>query len=283
MQPLARLRFATDTFALGMPVNLELEIRYDPSLEILLNIKSEDFAPMELIRTQPVQGLEEGEPKTLRVIYHLRTFELLGEVQIRLPYRFVRGRDTLDRIALSNTAKMVERIEGDPEQYDFKLHEGLLSIEEPQSDFNFPYWALAIPLVLLGIAWILRRPIRSYLKMRHVRQEWEYMRRLWKNIRDPDADQLDQLNSAWRKYLDPHESLRLRAKTTPELLPALEQLSFLSQTHHKILLRMAKTCDQMIYAEVPVTEREWPLLREQMLTVLEAVYQHRKSELGRRY
>ncbi|MEZ4848373.1 MAG: hypothetical protein R3B93_07085 [Bacteroidia bacterium] len=277
----ARLFFIEDTMAVGKIVGLKMTISHPEDIVVVFPGKSADFFPFELVSYIPQPTQTDDGISVDMITYEVRSFELIPQQSLSLPFLYLKDKDTLSSYVTSDTILLNKRIPEASDQLPYKTNDGIVSLEDPPNYmliFSFIFGGIAI-LVILGF--FLKKPLLRYLEVRKINGEWEKVKMELQQL-DQNPDQvfvLEQLNDIWKKSLDPDDKLSLRAKTTTELQKDIFQLEHFTIEHHNILLKAAQSSDQVIYAGKVMDSPEISNLIRQVKQVLGIAYTRRMNDV----
>lgn len=278
----ATIEFQADTVAIGKTVPLRLEIEHPSDVVVVFPNKSTDFEPFELV------GVEASPTKTTNhrswdaVIYQVKTFDISPFQSVNLPYGYILGKDTLRKSIQSDSIKLMERIPELKDDLTFQLHNDIAIIKSPP---NYTLWILIIAgimILLVAMAYALRKPIERYLSLRRHEQNWlatlkeiQEMERL-----QDQTEMFDKLNIIWKSYLDPHHEMGLRSMTTTELQTAIKSFRQFSKFQQEELIEMSEIGDQVMYAGEEISRADVQRMILSLKQILAQVNKERKLELA---
>lgn len=277
----ASLRFLVDTFAVGKPIPLYMEIRHPDSVAVIFPDRKQ-FAPFELVSidADPTQTTDGRSLDA--AIYIVRSFEMRDTQRVNLSYGYILGPDTIWRSLNSDYVRLNYRSQpaDSTENLSLKSIDDIWAMATP-TDFSWVGLVIFSVLVLALLAiGLLRKPIRRILHIRRNRQEWASIRKRITQVGElEDQGQLfDQLNHLWKQYLDPGEELGLRSMTTTELRNA-ESFPDLLQTRQHLLIYASQLADQAIYAEELVPDEEVQSIIWELQELMREVFEIREQEI----
>ncbi|MDX2248662.1 MAG: hypothetical protein SF052_17890 [Bacteroidia bacterium] len=277
----ANLEFAEDTLAIGRPVLLRMAIEHPENTVVVFPRDPKLFTPFELITaeaepTRTVSGVSWDV-----VNYSLRSFELYPRQSVQLPFIWVSNTDSIKEYILSDTLRLVERIAEVTDELRYKSQEGILLLQDPPNYIFIFGIILGVLSFLLITAFLLRKPIRNYLTLRQIKQEWGGVKRQLRRLEQmqDQAKVLDELNHLWKKYLDPKDTYALLTKTTTELREDIARIPGFSMEQQKTLIQTAMVGDQVIYAGVVIEKTDIMKMITEIRNVLGYAYERKKRKM----
>ncbi len=283
----ARLEFLADTFSLGRPVPLRLEVTHPADVMVFTPRGKKDFFPFELIEMEPEPTRTSNGVSTDAVVYYLSTFHLGQNQSINLTISYRKATEevmqTID--VRSDSVQLIERIPRVSELLTYRSHETLPPLVDPPNFVLIFFVILALAL-LAGITSLwLRGPIARYLRIRKVKNEWNKITRRIQQLLDLQTDQanlVSLLNRVWKGYLDPRGKYALLSMTTTELIPAVHDLPEIHAAEQDAFLQMARIGDDVIYAGRDLSTEQTLEFGQQIHDLLFDVYQRRVKKVSGR-
>lgn len=276
------LRFLVDTFAIGKPVPLYMEIRHPDSVAVIFPDRKQ-FAPFELVSLEVDPTETKDQQSRDAVVYMVRSFTMRDTQRVSLSYAFALGTDTVRRQLRSDYIRLNYRTTETDTTQSLALR-SIDSVWQMATPADFSWVGLVVLgfllLCLLTIT-LLRKPIRRVLHIRRNRQEWASVRKRLTRLSsiDNQASLFDQLNQLWKQYLDPREEVGLRSMTTTELRAASGKLPASIQARQKLLVRASEMADQVIYAGQAVADSEVQMVLWELQDLMLKVFEQREKQI----
>lgn len=254
----ARLAFASDTLAVGQPVEVRLEIVHPASMTVIFPALEEAFAPFEHLSTAAEPTVTHGGQSKDVAVYQVSTFEMAESQTLSLPWAYVTdGGDTVVQRVTSNAVHLNRRSQ--PGDTALRADRAALSLRDEPDYVILTLLALGA-VIALGIAGALaRKPLMRWYARRHVRAQWQALYKRWSALRnetETPAVLLEHLSHLWKEYIDLGVRPPLRSFTTPELEAIIRRQQALSPEHQQALILSSRWADEVIYAAKPAPDRE---------------------------
>ncbi len=276
----ASLALDTDTIALGRPITVTLSIRHPADVMIEFPT-SRDFSPFELVKSVSEPTRTEGKESWDVVHYEIRTFSLAPKQVLNLPYAWYGARDTGRASLLADSLELRGRIPELSDSLSYRSSTDLLPISDPPNYLRLMLVSLFGLLILFGIAFFLRRPIRRYWKLRNLNRNWDRTQKgLERLSKEPNQEiQLESINRLWRTYLDPYQKHQLGAMTTTELREGIQALTYLRMEDQQALIKAADFRDRVSFAGQPLKKPELHSLIQSLEKIIDRTYEYRKARI----
>ena len=277
----ARLDLLTDSVVLGKTIEVRMSLLHSSRVAVIFPQKQDFPAPFELSRRQKLATDQRGSIIKSEMTYQVKSFGISSRQSLRLPYRFIRGKDTLEAFVSSDSLPFASRITAADSTYHFKANEGLYPLKDPP-DYR---WIMLVGIggvLMIALMYaLLRRPVQRWLRLRTVKKEWKLVYQKFLNLQKQMNNQalvLSQLNHIWKTYADPGGHYSLKSQTSTELPQVLKKFSYISPSHRQILLKLARTNDQVIYAGQSVEPQELTDLFTHIDPLLQELYEHWRAK-----
>ena len=279
-----KLEFQADTMALGRQIVLRMSIEHPEDVVVDFPRKSDEFIPFELIKAEAEPTRTVNGTSWDIVNYTLAAFELYPRQAVELTYTYIDGRDSVRKIISSDSVTLVERIPEITDNMRFKSSTGILEMKDPPNYMYLFGIILVVLAVLTTLGILLRKPIRKFLKLRRMDQEWAGVKKHLSRLEKTQdvARILEELNHLWKTYFDRKDQLALLAKTTTELRRDISRMNFISIEQQKILIQTAEAGDRVIYAGENISRHDTSRMIQEIKAVLGNVYKKRRRELQKR-
>ena len=282
-KPDIRLRFLSDSLHIARPCTLRLKISHVPELTITPNSSPENFFPFELI--QEIPGTRKESPTLIQstTTYVLQSFDISPFQQVNLPLTLVRHGDTSYLDIYSNPIPFASRLPASPESLAFQPHQGLTETATPVRWERILLLLAGLIIMALGVWRILRPYWHRFLRTQQIRKEWQATRQSMyaiKNIAWQPETFMSELNNCWKMFLAPMYPGTLKSLTTTEMVPLLQSWELLTPQNSQLLLRCARTGDQVIHGGGKLSKSQALFLWEDVYEVLIEVHRLRKMEIS---
>ena len=256
----AQLRLtAPDTVALGKP--FAVQVTWPADFRPLSADTGVGFRPYEVVSWQP-QG-------TTGAAVVLRSWSIDSLQTLRLVLRNGRG----DSLVATHLLRFRRRV-ADLQTAEFQYPTRTLPVALPFRTGRLVAVLVGLFALLVGLAVVLRKPIRRLWLQRQARRRFRQFARNWQSTLhspEPAPERLARLNRLWMTYLDerqPRGGYPLAAQTLNELaltLPADAQLAPTAEA----LLEAIRAEYAALYARKPLAEPELAALAQRLWAALE--------------
>lgn len=277
----AQVVFESDTFAVGKPVLLRMEITHPSHMTVIFPHQSAAFAPFELIAIEATPTRTRGGQSLDVAHYRVSSFEIAQEQRVSLIWKYINENgDTVPQLAVSQPIKLQLRTTS--ADMDLRRQTSPVTLQDDPDYFIIGLIITVAILAMVAGLWMLRRPVARYIRQRGVRQEWKAIRAELQRISQQKtaAAYLDGLNILWKEYLHFGTRQPLRSFTTTELQPLLQKQASLSAAQRQTLLHVAQLTDKVIYAGAKEpSAAELSSLHAEVTAILRAAYQQKKAAI----
>lgn len=277
------VEFKEGLVQVGRPTRVLMEITHPEDMVVIFPDSAKDFFPWEVASTEVFPTRTNAGISVDAKFYYIRTFELDSIQYVELPFYYVLGQDTLTRYTNPDSIEFDPVIEAMSDTLTLKPHLGLTYVADPP-DYMLIFLVSVFIFILLLVAAVLGyKPIMRKVRVWRLTREWEKVKKAMGDTQGKVSQQeifIQELNSAWKKYLDQDRKIALRSLTSTEIEQVLFELDDLEPNDKVVLNEATKSMDMVLYAGLSFEQQKMQQLFDQIFGIMEKEFNRRKGAVS---
>jgi|GEM_PF-5600757 len=275
-QPSARLKFSTDTLAIGRPFEAMLTLNSKSKGQWVFPDSSNSFGSFELVSLER-QGdtLSENEI-TLR--YQFRSFDLRPNQSLRLQSLWIRGKDTLKVWSNADSVRIQSRIPVWHDTLPLLRYTNFYTIVPPTDYSLYLLILLSSILILTLLFLLLRKPVLKMRAKGRIRIRWQRMVHALEALPISEPDNfMYGLNHIFKTWLSDSDAHRYESMTTTEIREWEDAVLQENKELHTLLIQMSSTADRTVYGGDALASEAAEQLRKDTIRISEKIMKSRQE------
>lgn len=268
----------------GRPFKVKMEIFHPEKVPVIFPDSTFGLGGMEYIK-QDLYPTQTADGRSFdQTVYYFYTWDIAEKQAINLPFKYVVDGDTLIGQAELDSLEVKPAIANMSDTLQLKMIAGLEEVSEPVSKLSVTIFILALIGLIVGGLLLLNKPLRKRFMTWRLDREWQKILEQLQGLKpqvQPQVEFIAGLNNIWKNYLQTNNNRALRTLTTTELRRELEKGGFekMQEFEKEALMRAAHSGDRILYASQELETTDLETLQTDILHILEAAYQRKKSEV----
>lgn len=274
----AKIKFLSDTIALGYPTPLLMSISHPKNQIIAFPDSAKDFLPWELKSKEVFTTITSDRVSVDSVKYYVITWEVDSIQHFQLPYYVISGKDTNKLMSNFDSVIFRPRIPNDPQKIK-DLSVKNVDYYAPISD-KLNWFAISIVIVLFLTLMFLtlvymNKPMKKWWIKYNLKKEFGKVK---KSLEILDKKQLseiaylNEMNKIWKNYLSSVWNQNFRALTTAEMSEYFQESSALSNDEVHVINRMNSFSDIGNYVGAQLSMSEVKELKTSTIKILKSAF-----------
>lgn len=274
----AKIKFLSDTIAVGYPTPLLMSISHPKNQIIAFPDSAKDFLPWELKSKEVFTTKTNDGISVDSVKYYVMTWEVDSIQYFRLPYYVISGKDTNRLMSNSDSVIFRPRIPNDPQKIK-DLSVKNVDYYAPISD-KLNWLVISIVIVLFLTLMFLtlvymNKPMKKWWIKYNLKKEFGKVKKSLELLDKKQLSEvayLNEINKIWKNYLSSVWNQNFRALTTAEMSKYFQESAVLSNDEVHIINRMNSLSDIGNYVGAQLSMNEVKELKTSTVKILESAF-----------
>lgn len=265
-QPVARLKFNTDTIAIGRPFEAVLSLRSQGQGNWVYPDSNSTFGSFEWV-DMVIEG-DSSRQENLTLKYRFRSFDIRPRQSLRLQVQWIAGQDTFQVLSNADSIRIQSRIPVYNDTLPYLRYAHFYTIEAPTDYSLIILLALAGICILALLVLMLRKPFLKMRARRKIQKRWKQLHRALQALPEDQPQALVYgLNHIFKNWVSESGPIAYGSMTTTEMKKSNDAWLLSNPEVHDLMIRLSEALDSTVYAGEALSGEKIVLLKSDTLKV----------------